>query len=147
MVLIEVFKRLWFDGDGGLNNSIFIRDLCEALPDVKSFSVTNLKYMKYFYQLYSDNGNRQQVVDDSEYDFIFRIPWGHHIAIINKCGDNRDKALFFIRETLENNWSRAVLLNSFLSRSIALFLRDNEINNKVHIQSSDLCVLYSAIYI
>ena len=111
MVLIEVFKRLWFDGDGGLNNSIFIRDLCETLPDVKSFSVTNLKYMKYFYQLYSDNGNRQQVVDDSEYDFIFRIPWGHHIAIINKCGDNRDKALFFIRETLENNWSRAVLLN------------------------------------
>ena len=28
------------------------KDLMEALPGVKSFSETNLKYMKYFYQLY-----------------------------------------------------------------------------------------------
>lgn len=67
-------------------------DLQDALPDVKSFSVTNLKYMKYFYDLYN-NSNRQQLVDDSDTricqqavdDCIFMIPWGHHIQIINKC--------------------------------------------------------------
>lgn len=47
-------------------------NLQHELPDVKSFSVTNLKYMKYFYELYS---NRQQLVDDFE-DVIFKIPWG-----------------------------------------------------------------------
>ena len=30
---------------------------------------------------------------------------------IDKCKNNPDKALFFVRETVENNWSRAVLLN------------------------------------
>ena len=98
-------------------------DLCEALPDVKSFSVTNLKYMKYFYELYPnaenhpqavDNSgqpqNRPQAVDDSE-QLVFCIPWGHNRTIIDKCKDNPAKALFFVKETIENNWSRAVLLN------------------------------------
>ena len=40
------------------------RDLAEALPNVKSFSETNLKYMKYFYKLYSASVNRPQVGDD-----------------------------------------------------------------------------------
>ena len=74
--------------------------------------------MKYFYDLYN-NSNRQQLVDDSETqicqqavdDSIFMIPWGHHIQIINKCKGNLDKALFFVKKTYENNWSRAVLLN------------------------------------
>ena len=42
---------------------------------------------------------------------IFRIPWGHHICILNKCKGNQEKALFFVEKTMENNWSRAVLLN------------------------------------
>lgn len=39
------------------------------------------------------------------------IPWGHHIRIIDKCSDNPDKALFYVRQTLTYGWSRAVLLN------------------------------------
>lgn len=111
-------------------------DLTREISDVKSFSATNLKYMKYFYELYpsaeifpqavekSDNQqnpphvgdnsahlqNRQQVADDFE-QLIFSIPWGHNMLIIDKCKNNPDKALFFVRETVENNWSRAVLLN------------------------------------
>ena len=42
---------------------------------------------------------------------IFSIPWGHNKLIIDKYKNNPDKALFFVKETLENNWSRAVLLN------------------------------------
>lgn len=62
-------------------------DLQTILPDVKSFSPTNLKYMRYFYEMYSDvaicpqteddlidNENRPQAGDDLR--IIFRIPWG-----------------------------------------------------------------------
>lgn len=39
------------------------------------------------------------------------IPWGHHIRIIDKCSNNPLKALFYVRQTIENGWSRAMLLN------------------------------------
>ena len=39
-------------------------DLQDIFPDVHSFSVTNLKYMRYFYEMYPIPENRQQVVDD-----------------------------------------------------------------------------------
>ena len=41
-------------------------DLQRELPDVKGLSPTNIKYFKYFYELYSPLlGNRKQVVDES----------------------------------------------------------------------------------
>lgn len=83
------------------------KDLKKQFPEIKSFSVTNLKYMKYFYELYS---NCPQLGDDLG-KRIFRIPWGHNKLIIDKCKNNRDKALFYVTKTLENNWSRAVLMN------------------------------------
>lgn len=42
---------------------------------------------------------------------IFSIPWGHHVRIIDKCFDNPSKALFYVHQTVENGWSRNVLLN------------------------------------
>lgn len=85
------------------------QSLKEEFPSVSGFSVTNLKYMKRFFEFYkSDNENRQQVVDDLEK--ICSIPWGHHILIMTKC-ENVTEALFYVRKTLENGWSRAMLLN------------------------------------
>lgn len=94
----------------------------DIFPDVHSFSVTNLKYMGYFYDLFSEKINRPQAVDDlgiSNYpqivnncdSKIFMIPWGHYRLIIDKCRGNTEKALFYVHKTLENNWSRAVLMN------------------------------------
>lgn len=98
------------------------KDLRTELPDVKSFSVTNLRYMCWFYELYFENpqqvvensqtiSNPQQLVADCLDETIFKIPWGHHIQIIGKCRNDVNKALFYVHKTLENNWSRAVLLN------------------------------------
>ena len=111
-------------------------DLKDVLPDVKSFSVTNLHYMKWFYELYSDAYTiLPQAGVDLEYgknlpqvgvnldQAIFYIPWGHNKLIIDKCKTDKDKALFFVRKTLENNWSRAVLMN-FLDTN--LFERDGK---------------------
>lgn len=63
--------------------------------------------MRYFYEMYPDVGNRQQAVDDL--DIIFLIPWGHQTKILGKCKGNPDNTLFYVRKTLENNWSRAVM--------------------------------------
>ena len=38
----------------------------DIFPDIKSFSPTNLKYMRYFYEMYPTGLNRPQLGDDSE---------------------------------------------------------------------------------
>ena len=82
-------------------------DLQHELPGVKGLSPTNLKYMKYYYELFKDEVlNRPQAVDD-----LMSIPWGHLRSIIDSCKGNAQKAFFFISKTIENNWSRPVLLN------------------------------------
>ena len=42
---------------------------------------------------------------------VFMIPWGHIKLLIDKCHDNPEKFNFYIDKIIENNWSRAVLLN------------------------------------
>ena len=54
--------------------------------------------------------NLPQLVERLRYD-LFSIPWGHHRYIIDKCSDDSGKALFYVRQTLENGWSRDTLLN------------------------------------
>lgn len=118
----------------------------ETELDASGFSVTNLKYSKYFFCLYNDvlqqytmgfenrpqlvdgldNGNRPQLVDKSEgvdstqmeakliasiMRDLFSVPWGHHRYIIDKCKGDAKKALFYVHQTVENGWSRNMLLN------------------------------------
>ena len=59
--------------------------------------------MERFYSLYA---NLPQLGED-----LKQVPWGHHKYIIDKFSDNPQKALFFVNKTIENNWSRSVLLN------------------------------------
>lgn len=103
-------------------------DLRKELPDAKGFSRTNIFYMAKFYRLYTNETIHQadgqfmsteivpQVGGQIE-DDIFAIPWGHHKLIMDKCKDDKERAIFFVRKTIENNWSRAVLLN-FLDTSL-----------------------------
>ncbi len=42
---------------------------------------------------------------------VFHVPWGHHKLLIDKFRDDPDSAMFYVRETVKNGWSRAVLLN------------------------------------
>lgn len=89
-------------------------DLMEMMPGVDGFTRKNLQNATRFYRFYSADENRKQLVSKLEYspdEAIFRIPWGHHILILGKCADNKDKALFYVHKTLENQWSRAMLLN------------------------------------
>ena len=42
---------------------------------------------------------------------IFSIPWGHYKLLIDKCANDSDKAIFYVRQTIKNGWSRSMLLN------------------------------------
>ncbi len=140
-VNVEMLKFYWSMGHDMSNmvrgasygsdfyNSIS-KDLQNIFPDVHSFSATNLRYMQRFYELYKDMENQlqseaksktlatdsvnlPQVGADSKMDAIFKIPWGHNKVIIDRCYKTRDsqQALFYVQKTLQNNWSRAVLMN------------------------------------
>ncbi|MBP6577111.1 MAG: DUF1016 family protein [Chryseobacterium sp.] len=116
------------------------QDLRNEFPEIKGFSSSNLRFFEIFYQFYSqevtnlqqvvrefkiddkpnlqqvvgefkseENQNRQQLVGEFPQK-LFLIPWGHHIQIFTKC-KNVTEALFYINKTVENGWSRAVLLN------------------------------------
>ena len=117
-------------GSGFMKN--LSRDLKEVNPGATCFSETNLLYMKNFYLLYQpytqiapqveEQFTRQlaeqfyrdaitpQLVEQIRND-LFSVPWGHHRFIIDKCKDNPQKALFYVHQTVENGWSRNMLLN------------------------------------
>ncbi len=60
----------------------------------------------------------QQVVDQFEEKDnlpIFQIPWGHNLVIISKT-NSVEEALFYVQKTIENGWSRRVLVHLIESR-------------------------------
>lgn len=83
------------------------KDLLNEFPKIKGFSSKNLRNCRQFYLFYSDFLIWKQVVSKLE-NTLFTIPWGHHILIMQK-NKNQADALFYINQTIENNWSRAVL--------------------------------------
>ena len=116
-------------------------DMRTEFPNDTGFSPRNIRYCQDFYLLYSvaqilpqvvaksAKGKRaaskmpqvvaecvrSQLVDDKIVQQLVAqlvsVPWGHHRTIIDKCKRNRDKALFYVRRTIQNGWSRNSLLN------------------------------------
>lgn len=75
-------------------------------------------YRKIFQQVAEKFKTQSEMSDyDSLVNHIFLIPWGHHMLIIDKCSNNINKAWFYVNKTIENNWSRSVLLN-FISSGL-----------------------------
>ena len=59
----------------------------------------------------------QKAIFPQAVEKLFCVPWGHHRLIIDKCSDDPQRALFFIQSTIENGWSRSMLLN-FISTDL-----------------------------
>ena len=120
-------------GDGWLKE--LSRELMTEFPDMKGFSHRNLQYIRQWYLFYNqentivqqavaqledvnvqqavaklDDDMRQQTVAQISEDVFFSVPWGHHLYIRSQCKDVR-RAVFYLKKTVENGWSRAVLLN------------------------------------
>ncbi len=77
------------------------RDLKEEMPLVEGPSVTNLRYCRRFYLLYSKaldihpqlEGELSVSNSSPQLEDIFKIPWGHHKLILDKVKGETDKAL------------------------------------------------------
>jgi len=111
-------------------------DLQNEFPSAKGFSTTNLWNMKKWYLFYSEKLQQlvgenfekfsinqlnqyggidvqklQQVVGEIDFPVLFAfVPWGHHVQIITKCKDV-EEALFYIKGTIREGWSRNALMN------------------------------------
>ena len=91
------------------------RDLQKEFPDIKGFSERNIKYMRQLILFYIPKSSKgQQLVAQNTKQLVSQIPWGQNIVILTKC-KNLDEALFYVSETIENGWSRAVLTHQIES--------------------------------
>lgn len=82
-------------------------DLRLQLPQVQGLSETNLRYVKRFFEFYRPLVEvRPELMDE-----LGRVPWGHHRLILDRCRNEAEKAVFYLRQTIDNGWSRALLLN------------------------------------
>ena len=93
-------------GSGFMKN--LSRDLKEVNPGATCFSETNLLYMKNFYLLYQPYITITPQLGEQ---ITQQVVEGHHVRIIDKFKEQPEKALFFVRQTVENGWSRDMLLN------------------------------------
>jgi predicted nuclease of restriction endonuclease-like (RecB) superfamily len=92
-------------------------DLKEEFPEMKGFSERNLKYMRAFAEAYPDfsivqaplaqieNSNSKPMVQAP----LAQLSWYHHITLLDKVSEPEHRA-FYIMKTIENGWSRNVML-------------------------------------
>jgi predicted nuclease of restriction endonuclease-like (RecB) superfamily len=138
-IVVKQASAKW--GDGLLPR--LSKDLMTEFPEMKGFSLTNLKYIKRWYLFFSGGKaiGQQPVAQLAKQPFshaqkgdfgqqlvaqIASIPWGHNIAIITKC-KNVEEAFYYVQNTITHNWSRSVLVHQMES---GLYQREGRsINN------------------
>jgi predicted nuclease of restriction endonuclease-like (RecB) superfamily len=77
-------------------------DLRREFPEMRGFSGRNLKYMKAFGEAYPDGPFVQEV--------LAQITWYHNITLLEKVKDPAERE-WYVRKTVEQGWSRAVLVH------------------------------------
>ena len=95
------------------------RDVNEGLQaGVTALSMSNIRYAHRFYVLYASYFQQLAEINGGGVSYLqqlaeqmTRIPWGHHLLIIDKCHACPEKAYFYVSRTIQNGWSRNSLLN------------------------------------
>ena len=88
-------------------------DLKAAFPDMKGFSVSNLKYMRYFAEQCPQGLIGQQPAD--------QLPWFHIVTILTHV-TSVDERAWYAAESVARGWSRHAL--------------EQHIKNGLHAQST-----------
>lgn len=99
-------------------------DLQHKNPNSTGLSVRNIYYCKKFYLTYRQyfaivpqtvaQARTSEILPQpvkSLEELLFSIPWGHHRYLMDRYGKEPAKALFYVRKTMEEGWSRDMLLN------------------------------------
>ncbi len=98
----EILDRQGKQGWGTKVIDRLAADLRQEFPDIKGFSSRNLKYMRALAEAWPEPVFVQEV--------LAQIPWYHHIALLDKIDDFKTRE-WYIRKTIENGWSRNVLVH------------------------------------
>lgn len=87
------------------------RDLKKEMPDLEGFSRRNLYRMRLLYLTYRSQGENVP-------QLVAQIPWGHNIVLMEKVKDLSERE-WYLQETLEQGWSRSVLVHQIESKLYA----------------------------
>lgn len=87
-------------------------DLKIAFPDMKGLSRSNLMSMRSFAIAWPDF-NENSIVQQA----VGQLPWGHNVALLNKIKSREDR-IWYANKTIENGWSRNVLIHQIESKLI-----------------------------
>ena len=95
-------------------------DIKLEFPNVKGYSVRNLKYMAKFAETYPDEQFVQTV--------SAQIPWSHNTLILDKIHSPEQRE-WYIRKTAENGWSHSVLTHQIESDLYTRQVLSNKVSN------------------
>lgn len=105
----EILTRQEKQGWGAKVIERLAQDLRTAFPEMRGFSRTNLIYMRSFAEGWPDEQIVQQLVG--------QLPWGHNLVLLDKLKNSEDR-VWYAKKTIENNWSRNVLVIQIESKLI-----------------------------
>ena len=132
------------------------KDLQQAFPEMRGFSLPNIWRMKQFYLTHSApdflsqavrelaavlpsrRGKLSQPVTESAADWqkvsqavrelVAQIPWGHHANHLAKITDPAAR-LYYLRATAKLGWSRSVLLNQIKAGAFERAVKEKKTHN------------------
>ena len=103
----DILNRQQQQGWGAKVINRLAADLQKAFPEMKGFSLRNLKYMRAFGEAYPDEQLVQQAAA--------LIPWFHNCVLLDKVKDSSERE-WYIQQTIQHGWSRNILVHQIESK-------------------------------
>ncbi len=102
----DILNRQKEQGWGAKVIDRLAKDLRAEFPEMKGFSTRNLKYMRAFAEAYPEKTFVQAAPA--------QITWYHNTTLLDKVS-SPDERIWYIHKTIENGWSRDVLVHQIES--------------------------------
>lgn len=103
----EIQQRQEAHGWGAKVIERLARDLKDAFPEMRGWSASNLKYMRFFAQHCPDRQFGQQPAD--------QLPWFHVVTLLTKLNSPAERE-WYAQQTVLQGWSRSTLELNIKSR-------------------------------
>lgn len=103
----DILNRQQQQGWGAKVINRLAADLRKAFPEMKGFSLRNLKYMRAFAEAYPMEEFVQQAAA--------QIPWFHNYVVLDKVKNSAERE-WYIHQTIQHGWSRNVLVHQIESQ-------------------------------